>query len=235
MRRTIKRLLLTTGGDRPKGLRPEWPPGRRSARRPTWPPALPPRPPSPAAVSAGLLMRGALALALTVLALTAAVNGPASAAEPFAPGDSGSPGETGARARAGTWLWPLAPPHPIVRPFEAPETLYSAGHRGIDLPATAGTAVFAPADGVVFFAGTVVDRPVLSLSHPGELLSSYEPLDASVREGERVVAGQQIGVVASGGHCADGCLHFGVRLRGRYVSPLLYLGGVPRAILLPMD
>ena len=131
------------------------------------------------------------------------------------------------------WLWPLPPPHPVARHFEAPASAYAAGHRGIDLPARRGDAVFAPADGVVSFSGTVAGRPVLAISHEGDLISSVEPVLAGVAEGERVLAGQPVGLVASGGHCADACLHFGVRLHGHYVSPMLVLGGVPRAVLLP--
>lgn len=133
------------------------------------------------------------------------------------------------------WLWPLPPPHPIARPFEAPPSAYAAGHRGIDLPAREGDPVFAPADGVVSFSGTVAGRPVLSISHPGDLISTVEPVLAGVAEGDHVAAGQRVGLVASGGHCADACLHFGVRLHGRYVSPMLVLGGVPRAVLLPLS
>ena len=39
--------------------------------------------------------------------------------------------------------------------------------------------------------------------------------------------------LAAGGHAAPGLLHFGVRLDGEYINPLILLGGVPRAILLP--
>ncbi len=132
------------------------------------------------------------------------------------------------------WQWPVAEPQIVTRPFVAPETQYSAGHRGIDLAAAIDTEVRAPSDGIVSFAGTVVDRPVLSIEHPGEVITTVEPVIARVVEGERVAAGQVIGIVASGGHCAPGCLHFGVRSHGLYVSPLLYVGIVPRAVLLPM-
>ncbi|TFD88868.1 murein hydrolase activator EnvC family protein [Cryobacterium serini] len=131
------------------------------------------------------------------------------------------------------WVWPVASPHRVTRAFEAPESQYTGGHRGIDLAALANDAVFAPHDGVVSFAGRVVDRPVLSITQPGDLISTVEPVIATVAAGDRVRAGQVIGTVASGGHCPPGCLHFGVRLHGLYVSPLLFLGTVPRAILLP--
>jgi murein DD-endopeptidase MepM/ murein hydrolase activator NlpD len=129
--------------------------------------------------------------------------------------------------------WPLAPPHPVIGPFQAPATDYASGHRGLDLAAVPGTAVFAPVDGIVSFTGVVVDRPVVSMIHAGDLVSSVEPVVANVAVGEHVTAGQLIGQVGVGGHCADRCVHFGLRLHGRYVSPLLFLGGIPRAVLLP--
>lgn len=123
----------------------------------------------------------------------------------------------------------------IVRAFEAPATPYAAGHRGIDLIATAGTPVVAAADGTVSFAGAVVDRPVLSISSPGGLVASIEPVTALVAEGDTVVAGERVGAVATGGHCSSACVHFGVRLHGQYVNPLVLLESLPRAILLPID
>lgn len=132
------------------------------------------------------------------------------------------------------WSWPVDPPRSVLRGFEAPATEYSAGHRGVDVRAPPGAAVYAPAAGVVSFAGRVVDRPVLSIAHSGDLVSSLEPVEAVVAEGQQIAAGERIGTVAAGGHCSGRCLHFGMRLRGRYISPMLYFGGVPRAVLLPV-
>jgi murein DD-endopeptidase MepM/ murein hydrolase activator NlpD len=137
-------------------------------------------------------------------------------------------------ARGGAWAWPLPQPHTVTRPFEAPQTRYSAGHRGIDIAAAAGTRVYAAAEGVVSFAGVVAGRPLLSIAHPGDLVWSIEPVQALVANGEHVSVGQQVGMVAVGGHCSNACLHLGVRLHGQYVSPLLLLGGIPRAVLLPL-
>jgi len=129
------------------------------------------------------------------------------------------------------WSWPVDPPHVVVRPYLAPESPYAAGHRGVDLAAPDGV-VYAPADGVVHFAGTVVDRPVLSIEHPGGVLTSYEPVASLLVEGEQVERGQVIGTVEPG-HCSRLCVHFGVRVHGLYASPLAWLGGVERAVLLP--
>jgi murein DD-endopeptidase MepM/ murein hydrolase activator NlpD len=109
----------------------------------------------------------------------------------------------------------------------------TAGQRGIDIRASPAAEVRAPADGVVHFAGVVVDRPVLSIDHGGGVLSSYEPVETTLHKGDVVRRGQVIGTLAAG-HCASrACLHFGVRIAGEYVSPLLFLGGQPRAVLLP--
>jgi murein DD-endopeptidase MepM/ murein hydrolase activator NlpD len=146
-----------------------------------------------------------------------------------------SPVPPAAHAAAGTtasWNWPIPPPHDIVRPFIAPPSAFAAGHRGIDIDAPAGALVLAPDDGIVYFAGVVVDRPVLSIRHADGLLSSFEPVEASVTAGTVVHRGEPVGTL-QGGHCAAPCLHFGVRLFGQYVSPLNYLGGIPPSVLLP--
>ena len=167
----------------------------------------------PLAVSACFIaIRIAGASVAVLLALTAAVADP----------------PPGAR-----WLWPVGPPHAIARPFVAPATPYGAGHRGIDIRAPSGSVVRAPADGVVFFTGFVVDRPVLSIAHAGGVLSSFEPVVASVAAGDHVRRGQVIGTLLAG-HCSSTCLHLGARVAGQYVNPLLFLGEVPRAVLLPV-
>ncbi|MBM7505035.1 peptidoglycan DD-metalloendopeptidase family protein [Agromyces aurantiacus] len=132
------------------------------------------------------------------------------------------------------WAWPVGPPVRLLAPFRAPATPYSAGHRGIDLAAAPGGMVRAPADGVVSFAGPVAGRPVLSIAHGNGIVSSIEPVAASVAADDAVREGEVVGVVGVGGHCDGACVHVGVRVHGEYVSPLLFLGGVPRAVLLPL-
>lgn len=144
--------------------------------------------------------------------------------------DSSANGDSSAN-----WAWPLSPRSEVIRGFVAPSTRYAAGHRGIDLRTSASQEVRAPSAGVVSFAGSVAGRPVVSLAHPGDLISSFEPVFPAVSVEDSVAEGTIIGTMASGGHCEAVCLHIGVRLHGQYVSPLLYLAGdVPRAILLPL-
>lgn len=132
------------------------------------------------------------------------------------------------------WSWPLRPVPDVTRPFDLPHP-YGAGHRGVDLSAAPGAPVFAPDDGVVHFAGIVVDRPVLSIKHPNGLISSFEPAVATVSKGDAVARGDLIGHVSSDHvHAPNGGLHLGARDGETYVDPLALLGAVPRAILLPL-
>lgn len=192
-------------------------------------------------VGAGILNRVLLPLpprparlaCLVLLALAAVAVSPAPA---LAARQSAN--EQSATGAAPRWAWPIAGPKTILRPFIAPDSAYSAGHRGIDLAAEVGTIVFAPADGVIHFSGTVVDRPVLSIEHPGSLLSSFEPVTSTLSAGATVHRGDPVGTIAANsganaGHCSSSCLHFGARLHGRYLSPLNYLGGIPLPVLLP--
>ncbi|NRD25562.1 murein hydrolase activator EnvC [Frigoribacterium sp. VKM Ac-2836] len=136
-------------------------------------------------------------------------------------------------AGGAVWAWPVASPHPVVRPFVGPPNPWSPGHRGIDVGTVPGSVVTAPDDGVVHFAGVVVDRPVLSIRHADGVLSSVEPVVAEVARGDAVTRGQTVGVLDEG-HCADRpCLHLGARVDGEYVSPLLFLGEIEPSVLLP--
>jgi murein DD-endopeptidase MepM/ murein hydrolase activator NlpD len=130
------------------------------------------------------------------------------------------------------WLWPLDGPHVVSRPYAAPPSPYGRGHRGVDLAAPEGSVVRAPAAGIVYYVGFVVDRPVLSIRHEDGVLSSFEPVDSDLERGDAVEAGDVLGTLLPG-HCAETCLHVGARILGQYVSPLRYLGGVPRSVLLP--
>lgn len=158
----------------------------------------------PAAAAA--LLAAVLAALLTLLvALTVDVR-PTDAALPAAPADRLAP--------ARQWGWPLAPAPAVVRPFDKPGQRWLAGHRGVDLAASAGDAVRSPADGTVRFTGYVVDRQVLTVDHGDGTVSSFEPVTATVSVGEPVTAGQSIGVVdfrgSLPGGAADGVFTDGI-------------------------
>ncbi|QAY74978.1 M23 family metallopeptidase [Agromyces protaetiae] len=180
------------------------------------------------------MSRAASVVALTtVFALAPALfASPSSVAAAHPSAASPASGTAGADER---WDWPTPTPHRVVDPYRAPATRYSPGHRGVDLAAVPGAAVAAASAGRISFAGLVAGRPVVSIDHGDGVVSAIEPVEASVSVGDLVRAGDPIGVVATGGHCDAGCVHFGVRVDGDYVSPFLFLGGVPRAVLLPLS
>jgi len=79
----------------------------------------------------------------------------------------------------------------------------------------------------------VVDRDERTIDHGRGLVTTLEPVSARVEVGTPVIRGEAVGELAVGGHAAPGALHFGVRYEGEYINPLVLLGGVPRAVLLP--
>ncbi|WP_081680591.1 M23 family metallopeptidase [Cellulomonas sp. URHD0024] len=142
--------------------------------------------------------------------------------------------ERAAVGAASTYGLPLGGTPDVARRFEAPEHLWSAGHRGVDLRSVAGAPVLAPGGGVVTFAGSVAGRGVVTVAHPDGRRSSVEPVSPSVGVGTSVVLGQPVGTLeSSGSHCApQACLHWGVRLEGSYVDPLGLLPGAGPVVLL---
>ncbi|WP_349427337.1 M23 family metallopeptidase [Microbacterium sp. LWS13-1.2] len=175
--------------------------------------------------------RAAAALALVVW--IAAVPVTASASNPDDPdGPAGRSADGGSVALARDWLWPVDA-FRLERPFVAPPHEYGPGHRGIDLAVLGEDGVSAPAAGAVAFSGQVAGRGVLTIDHGDGLVSTLEPVESTLVAGAPVAAGAAVGRVSAGGHTAPGALHLGVRLDGRYINPLVLLGGVPRAVLLP--
>lgn len=162
--------------------------------------------------------------------------GPVHGAEPSASAGSNSSGGDAEGPAGARWLWPLDPPPRVVRPFEAPPGPYAAGHRGVDLAATPGQAVRAPAGGVVAFAGWVAGREVLSIDHAGGLRTTYEPVRATLTVGSEIRPGEVAGVVtASAGHCLPGtCLHWGLRRGWDYLDPLRMVATGRSVRLLPL-
>lgn len=125
----------------------------------------------------------------------------------------------------------------VVNSFRAPTSPWAAGHRGVDLEVAVGTEVLTPATGTVSFSGVVVDRGVVTITHPNGLRSSLEPVEPLVRIGDQVKAGQAIGLVSAvPGHCAPTvCLHWGVRRGATYLDPIGLLRGFGPIVLLPID
>ncbi|MEU3709438.1 M23 family metallopeptidase [Streptomyces catenulae] len=183
--------------------------------------------------------RGVLAAlaAFATFAALAAFTGVAAASagggeSPAEPGPTAPQATEAPAPAAADRAWPVTGPAgtrpTILRGWEPPPAPWAPGHRGVDLAAAPGATVRAAAPGEITFAGVVAGRGVVTvqLSGTGEqpLRTTYEPVHASVRKGDRVEAGQSVGVLQQGPfHCHEPCLHWGL-LRGKtYLDPLTLL------------
>lgn len=115
-------------------------------------------------------------------------------------------------------LAPPLTPFRVVAVYRPPLDAFAPGHRGVDLAARAGQPVRSPMAGVVSFAGAVGGRPVLSITS-GSAVVSLEPVSGAPAVGTTVRAGEPVGWMATGGHCAGHCLHVGLRVAGQYRTP----------------
>ena len=107
---------------------------------------------------------------------------------------------------------------------KSPFNFSSDFHAGIDIAAQWGTPIFAPADGVVTFAGTkngygkmvIIDHGfgiTTHFGHTSELL---------VQEGQKITRGSKIALVGSTGHSTGPHLHYEVHMDGVAVDPMKY-------------
>ncbi len=98
-------------------------------------------------------------------------------------------------------------------------------HRGIDLVADSGTAIVAPADGVVSRVGRYTDYGIsLDLDHGAGYVTRYGHMsEVLVQPGERIERGRVIGKVGSSGRSTGPHLHYEVLRDGRQINPWNYL------------
>lgn len=164
--------------------------------------------------------RPALAALVAALVLT-----PTAAAKPLEPKGFDAPKER--------------EPKRVVRPaFAMPldGPLYSGFgyrwgrlHAGVDIAVLGTDVVRAALPGVVTSVGYLSDYSgygnVVRIRHAGAVETMYAHLaSANVRVGERVDAGQPIARAGCTGSCTGTHLHFEVRIRGRLVDPMRFLG-----------
>jgi murein DD-endopeptidase MepM/ murein hydrolase activator NlpD len=99
-------------------------------------------------------------------------------------------------------------------------------HVGLDIAAPLGTAVRAPAEGVVTTAGPYpYYGQVIFLDHGGGFTTRYGHLStADVKKGDRVERNDIIGRVGATGLATGSHLHYEVRINGVPVDPYNYLG-----------
>jgi murein DD-endopeptidase MepM/ murein hydrolase activator NlpD len=177
---------------------------------------------------------GRLRAALLALLLLAVPATPVAALAPTGP-------HVGADIPREGWVRPV--PGDVVHPFDPPPQDWLPGHRGVDLTATRGDPVAAPAAGVVTFAGSVGGKPLVVVAHHDGLRSTLEPVEAAVARGTPVPAGAVVGTLSippgtadNPSHCApEDCLHWGVRRGDRYLDPMVLLGLADPVVLLPLS
>lgn len=121
--------------------------------------------------------------------------------------------------------WPV--PGEVLRGFVAPGK--KAAHSGIDLSGKLGSAVRAVAAGRVIFAGEEPARygVLVVIDHGNGWASAYGKLQkVTVKKGEKVRAGERVGLLGNRGETSDTALHFEIRRKNRPLDPELVL--VPR-------
>jgi murein DD-endopeptidase MepM/ murein hydrolase activator NlpD len=128
-------------------------------------------------------------------------------------------------------LWPVF--GRITSRFgETRQSLSSGGekpHRGLDIAAPVGTAILAPADGVVNFAGweTSYGR-LMCIDHGHGFSTLYGHLQVVfVKSGEKVRKGQTIAAIGLSGNTNGPHLHYVVFFHGNPVNPAAYLTQFP--------
>lgn len=102
-------------------------------------------------------------------------------------------------------------------------------HAGLDLAATEGTPIAAPAAGVVIDVGEFYfNGNTVFIDHGQGLVTMYNHLSRiDAVPGQRVAAGDVIGAVGATGRVTAAHLHFGVTLNGTSVDPTLLLIEAP--------
>ena len=99
-------------------------------------------------------------------------------------------------------------------------------HAGVDLAAALGTPVAAAGSGEVVWAGWRDGGwgNAVMIAHGGGVRSLVAHLSrVDVRVGDRVHAGERVGLAGSTGDASGPHVHFEVRLRGAYVDPMTAL------------
>lgn len=111
----------------------------------------------------------------------------------------------------------------VTRRADIPDKNWLPGHRGVDLAARTGQDILAAEDGVVAFTGVVAGVPVVSVDHADGIRTTYQPVHATVRAGDKVKEGEPIGRMATPSSDHAG-LHWGARTgKDSYINPLTLL------------
>ena len=128
----------------------------------------------------------------------------------------------------GQFAWPIPGYYTLSSDFGTVRYIYGVKdvHRGMDIPAPAGTPIYAAADGVVSTKAHWSYGTCVKISHSPSLVTIYGHMSAraaGITDGVFVTKGQLIGYVGSTGNSTGNHLHFEVNLNGTPVSAWPYL------------
>ena len=128
----------------------------------------------------------------------------------------------------GHLAWPLTGPMKVTSPYGErmhPIIGEEAFHRGVDLHARYGSAILAPADGVVLYVGSkTAYGNMLVVLHGGGVATVYGHLwKFAAHPYERVQKEQILGYTGNTGFSTGPHLHFEVRQDGEPTDPLEWL------------
>ena len=113
-----------------------------------------------------------------------------------------------------------------------PITGAGAYHPGLDFRGPVGSPIHAAAQGTVSFVGQRSGYGnVVEIAHGNGLLTRYAHMSAfRARAGQRVKAGDVIGLIGSTGRSTGPHLHFEVRINDRAVNPRPFLETAPHVL-----
>ncbi|GMR20501.1 MAG: M23 family metallopeptidase [Gammaproteobacteria bacterium] len=98
-------------------------------------------------------------------------------------------------------------------------------HSGLDIAATKGSPIKAPANGIVIDTGSYYfNGNSVFIDHGQNLITFYNHLDRTdVKVGDRLQRGQVLGYIGNSGRATGPHLHWGVSLNDARVDPELFL------------
>ncbi len=115
---------------------------------------------------------------------------------------------------------------PFYDPVSGEEPTYEF-HHGIDISASKSRDILACADGEVVFNGYDSSYGYYLMIDHGSFVSLYAHCESFYcAAGDRVFAGELIATAGSTGRSTGPHLHFEIRVGGKAVDPLLYVGCV---------
>lgn len=124
------------------------------------------------------------------------------------------------------YMWPVPGHTRISSPFGSREMDgEQENHSGIDIPAPAGTPIYAAAPGVVSTNAHWSYGICVKVSVDGQTTNVYGHMLSraeGITDGVQVEAGQLIGYVGSTGNSTGNHLHFQVNINGIAVDPMSY-------------